>query len=137
MVPSVLCTICARGGSKGVKNKNIRELAGKPLIVYTIEQALESGLFEHIVISTDSDEIAELSQKNGAEVFFRRDAVLASDTAGKLDVIRDAFVFITPHKGAYNRHFKQLSSHNYFFEMADDSIAMLRIRMQGVGVVTQ
>jgi len=97
MKRSMLCTICARGGSKGVKNKNIRELAGKPLIIYTIEQAMESGLFEHIVISTDSDEIAELSQKNSAEVFFRRDAMLASDTAGKLDVIRDAFIRSEQH----------------------------------------
>ena len=87
----VLCTICARGGSKGVKNKNIKLLNGKPLIAYTIEQAQESGIFEHIVVSTDSDEIIEVAKKYGAEVFFKRDAKLASDTAGKLDVIKDAF----------------------------------------------
>lgn len=89
---NVLCTICARGGSKGVKNKNIKELNGKPLIAYTIEQAKASGLFEHIVISTDSDDIAKIAQKYGAEVFFKRSAEMASDTAGKLDVIKDAFV---------------------------------------------
>lgn len=88
----VLCTICARGGSKGVKNKNIKLINGKPLIAYTIEQATESGLFEHIVISTDSNDIAEVAKQYGAEVFFKRDAVMASDTAGKLDVIRDAFI---------------------------------------------
>lgn len=87
----VLCTICARGGSKGVKNKNIKLLNGKPLIAYTIEQAAQSGLFEHIVISTDSDAIAQCAQEYGAEVFFKRSAEMASDTAGKLDVIRDAF----------------------------------------------
>ncbi|PHM17952.1 MAG: flagellar modification protein B [Sulfuricurvum sp. PD_MW2] len=87
----VLCTICARGGSKGVKNKNIKLLGGKPLIAYTIEQAAQSGLFEHIVISTDSDAIAQCAQEYGAEVFFKRSAEMASDTAGKLDVIRDAF----------------------------------------------
>lgn len=87
----VLCTICARGGSKGVKNKNIKLLGGKPLIAYTIEQAAQSGLFEHIVISTDSDAIAQSAQEYGAEVFFKRSAEMASDTAGKLDVIRDAF----------------------------------------------
>jgi len=87
----VLCTICARGGSKGVKNKNIKLIHGKPLIAYTIEQAIQSGLFEHIVISTDSDEIATISQQYGAEVFFKRSADMASDTAGKLDVIKDAF----------------------------------------------
>ena len=48
-----LCTIGMRGGSKGVLNKNVRELNGKPLMAYTIEQAKESGLFEHIVVSTD------------------------------------------------------------------------------------
>jgi len=87
----VLCTICARGGSKGVKNKNIKLIQGKPLIAYTIEQAKQSGLFEHIVISTDSDEIATISQQYGAEVFFKRNADMASDNAGKLDVIKDAF----------------------------------------------
>ena len=89
---SVLCTICARGGSKGVKNKNIKLINGKPLIAYTIEQAQKSKLFEYIVISTDSDDIANIAKEYGAEVFFKRDAQMASDTAGKLDVIKDAFV---------------------------------------------
>lgn len=88
----VLCTICARGGSKGVKNKNIKKINGKPLITYTIEQALNSGLFEHIVVSTDSDEIAKISKESGAEVFFKRSEKLSSDTAGKLEVIKDAFI---------------------------------------------
>ena len=75
---NVLCTICARGGSKGVKGKNIRELCGKPLIAYTIEQARESNLFEHIVISTDSDLIAETAVKYGAEVFFKKRTTLCT-----------------------------------------------------------
>jgi len=94
---TVICTICARGGSKGVKNKNIKLINGKPLIAYTIEQAKASQLFEHIVISTDSDDIAEISQQYGAEVFFKRNAEMASDTAGKLDVIRDAFIRSEKH----------------------------------------
>lgn len=89
---NILCTICARGGSKGVKNKNIRPIAGLPLIAHTINQAKECGLFKHIVVSTDSDEIAYTAQKYGAEVFFKRDSALASDTAGKLAVIRDALL---------------------------------------------
>lgn len=93
----VLCTICARGGSKGVKNKNIKLLNGKPLIAYTIEQAKQSGLFEHIVISTDSDLIATTAKEYGAEVFFKRSPEMASDTAGKLDVIRDAFIRSEEH----------------------------------------
>jgi len=88
----ILCTICARGGSKGVKNKNIKEINGKPLIAYTIEQAQQSLLFDHIVISTDSDKIAEIAKRYGAEVFFQRSAEMSNDNAGKLDVIKDAFV---------------------------------------------
>jgi len=95
----VLCTICARGGSKGVKNKNVRPLNGRPLIAYTIEQALASNLFDHVVISTDSDQIASISQKYGGEVFFKRAPSLSSDTAGKLDVIKDALLKSEEHYG--------------------------------------
>lgn len=102
---NILCTICARGGSKGVKNKNIKELNGKPLIAYTIEQAKASGLFEHIVISTDSDNIASVAKQYGAEVFFKRSEEIASDTAGKLDVIKDAFKRSEEY---YNRTFDYL-----------------------------
>ncbi|MGB5920479.1 cytidylyltransferase domain-containing protein [Arcobacter sp.] len=102
---NILCTICVRGGSKGVKNKNIKELNGKPLIAYTIEQAKASGLFEHIVTSTDSDDIAHVAKQYGAEVFFKRSAEMASDTAGKLDVIKDAFVRSEEY---YNRKFDYL-----------------------------
>jgi len=87
-----VCTICARGGSKGVKDKNIRLLHHKPLIAHSIEQAKHSELFEYVVVSTDSDEIAEASQKAGAEIFFKREVALATDQAGKLAVIRDAFI---------------------------------------------
>ena len=111
----VLCTICARGGSKGVKNKNIKHIHGKPLIAYTIEQAKKSGLFEHIVISTDSDDIAAIAKEYGAEVFFKRSAEMASDTAGKLDVIRDAFQRSEEH---YNEEY------NYLIDL--DATAPLR-----------
>ena len=102
---NILCTICARGGSKGVKNKNIKELNGKPLIAYTIEQAKDSNLFEHIVISTDSETIANIAKEYGAEIFFKRSFEMASDTAGKLDVIKDAFVRSEEY---YNKTFDYL-----------------------------
>ncbi len=102
---NILCTICARGGSKGVQNKNIKDLCGKPLISYTIEQAKASGLFEHIVISTDSDDIANISKGYGAEVFFKRSANMASDMAGKLEVIKDAF---KKSEEYYNKNFDYL-----------------------------
>jgi len=105
MKKNILCTICARGGSKGVKNKNIKLLHGKPLIAYTIEQALNSKLFEYIVVSTDSDKIAEVSKEYGAEIFFRRSSEMSSDKAGKLEVIRDAFLRSEEH---YNTTFDYL-----------------------------
>jgi CMP-N,N'-diacetyllegionaminic acid synthase len=88
----VLAVIGARGGSRGVKNKNIRLLLGKPLIAWTIEQALESGLFDRVVLTSDSEEIMDISMKHGADVFFKRPAELASDTAPKLPSIRHALV---------------------------------------------
>ena len=103
MTSKPLCSICARGGSKGVKNKNIRLLFDKPLIAYSIEQAKESGIFEHIVVSTDSDEIAEVAKKFGAEVFFKRPSKLASDQAAKLPVIRHAFIKSEEH---FNQYFE-------------------------------
>ncbi len=94
-----LCTIGMRGGSKGVPNKNMRELNGKPLMAYTIEQAKESGLFGHIVVSTDSEEIAETARNLGAEAWFLRPPELATDEAPKLPVIRHAFLESESHYG--------------------------------------
>ena len=82
-----ICTICARGGSKGVKNKNFRDLAGKPLLAHTIEQANESNLFEEIAVSSDSPEILEVANKYGVRHLINRPAELATDTAAKLPVI--------------------------------------------------
>lgn len=87
---NILITICARGGSKGVKGKNIRLLAGEPLIAYTIATAKRWGKASNVVCSTDSEEIAEVARKFGAEVPFLRPADLASDTAGKIPAIRHA-----------------------------------------------
>tara|TARA_Y100000590_G_scaffold469258_1_gene655840 strand:- start:2531 stop:3220 length:690 start_codon:yes stop_codon:yes gene_type:complete len=83
-----LCSIGMRGGSKGVKDKNLKKINGKPLLAYTIEQAIESGLFEHIVVTTDSREIQEESINFGAESWFLRPDELATDTSGKLPVIQ-------------------------------------------------
>lgn len=84
----ILCTICARGGSKGVPNKNIKLLDGKPLIAHTIFQAARSNLFLNIVVSTDSKKIADEALKAGAECWFLRPKNLATDKASKLDAIR-------------------------------------------------
>jgi len=83
-----LCTICARGGSKGVKGKNVRLLQGKPLIAYSVEQARASGLFDAIAVSSDSDQILDIAQSLGVNYLIRRPAELATDQAAKLPVIR-------------------------------------------------
>jgi CMP-N,N'-diacetyllegionaminic acid synthase len=85
---SRLCTICARGGSKGVPGKNIRDLLGKPLIAYTIEQARSSGLFQAIAVSSDSDAILDAARAFGADILVRRPPELATDPAPKLPAIR-------------------------------------------------
>ena len=84
----VLCTICARAGSKGVANKNLRLINNKPLIVYSIEQAIATKLFDQIVVSSDSKEIREVALANGATFCVDRPAELATDTAPKLPAIK-------------------------------------------------
>jgi len=86
----VLCTICARKGSKGVPNKNVKEILGKPLIAFSIQQALESCLFDKIVVSTDSAEIREIAKRHGAESWFSRPAELSRDDSPKIPVIQHA-----------------------------------------------
>lgn len=90
--PNILCTICARGGSKGLKDKNIRPLMGKPLIAYTIEQALRWGRAGRVVVSTDSEKISDIAKDFGAQVPFMRPDKLAADGAPKLLSIRHALV---------------------------------------------
>ncbi|MHA1438589.1 MAG: acylneuraminate cytidylyltransferase family protein [Promethearchaeota archaeon] len=89
----ILSTICARGGSKGVKNKNIRLLNGKPLIAYSIEALKSWNKTDKIICSTDSDDIRKIALKFGAETPFKRPSELATDTADKLDVLKHAVKF--------------------------------------------
>lgn len=83
-----IAVITARSGSKGLKDKNIKILNGKPLMAYSIEAARESGCFSCIHVSTDSEEYAKIAMKYGAEVPFLREAELASDTSDTWDVLR-------------------------------------------------
>ena len=83
-----LAVICARGGSKGIKNKNLRRLAGKPLLAHTIEQARESGMFDWIAVSSDSADIRTAGQAAGADVAIERPDALAHDVAPKIPAIR-------------------------------------------------
>lgn len=85
-----ICTICARGGSQGVKNKNILSLRGKPLIAHTIRQAQQSGLFTTIVVSSDSEKIRHVARRWGADIIIERPQELATATAGKIPAIQHA-----------------------------------------------
>ncbi len=85
---SLLCTICARGGSKGVVGKNARDLLGKPVLAWSIAQARETGLFDAIAFSSDSDALLDAALKAGADIAVRRPDEMATDTAPKLPAIR-------------------------------------------------
>jgi pseudaminic acid cytidylyltransferase len=85
-----IAIIPARGGSKRIPRKNIKLFAGKPIIAYAISAAKESGLFEHIVVSTDDDEIASVSKEWGAIVPFMRPTGLADDHTPTVPVVADA-----------------------------------------------
>ena len=87
---SVLGLIPARGGSKGIPRKNLRELAGKPVLAWTIEAALACPLLDRVLVSTDDDEIAAAARACGAEVPFARPAQLANDDTPDLPVYRHA-----------------------------------------------
>ena len=81
-----ICLICARGGSKGVPNKNIRNIHKKPLIAHTIEKAVNSKIFSHVIVSTEDKKIIEVSEKYGAEIPFIRPKKLSGDTTPIGDV---------------------------------------------------
>ena len=84
---SRLAIITARGGSKRIPKKNIKDFCGKPIIAYSIEAAMESGLFDEVMVSTDSTEIAETAEKYGAVIPFMRSEKTADDYATTADVI--------------------------------------------------
>ena len=85
-----IAVIPARGGSKRIPRKNIKDFCGKPMIAWSIEAAKTSGLFDHIIVSTDDAEIAEVAEQWGAEVPFMRPDELSNDFAGTTEVIAHA-----------------------------------------------
>lgn len=93
-MPEVLGIIPARGGSKGIPQKNIALLAGRPLIEYTFDAAKESKLIDRLIITTDNEEIADLAKKNNVEVPFLRPKELARDDTPTLPVIKHAVDFM-------------------------------------------
>ena len=85
-----ICVIPARGGSKRIPRKNIKEFCGKPMIAWSIEAAIESGCFDRIIVSTDDAEIADVAEKFGAAIPFMRPAELADDYKGIIPAIAHA-----------------------------------------------
>ena len=88
---SILCIICARGGSKGIKNKALVNFRGKPLIFYTIKQALNAKIFKEVIVSTDSLKIQKIAKSYGAKSWFLRPKNISGENSPKLLAIRHAF----------------------------------------------
>ena len=88
--PKILALIPARGGSKELPNKNILDLAGKPMISWTIEAALESKIFDEVVVSTDDQKIKRVAQESGAAVPFLRPTSISSDHSHRNEVVKHA-----------------------------------------------
>jgi pseudaminic acid cytidylyltransferase len=86
---SQIAVIPARGGSKRIPKKNIRPFHGKPIIAYAIEECFKSELFSRVIVSTDDREIAQVVEKFGAEVFFREDQKISSDSAPVISVVKE------------------------------------------------
>lgn len=95
-----ICVIPARGGSKRIPRKNIKEFNGKPIIAYSIEAALKSNCFDQVIVSTDDDEIAEVAKKYGAQVPFLRPDELSNDYAGTIPVIKHAIEWMEDNKSS-------------------------------------
>jgi CMP-N,N'-diacetyllegionaminic acid synthase len=97
----ILCTICARGGSKGVASKNIRPLLGRPLIAHTLQQAKDSGCFDAIAVSSDSAAILDVALKHGAHELIERPPELATDTAPKVPAIQHCVRAFEERRGCH------------------------------------
>ena len=93
-----ICIIPARGGSKGLKNKNIMLVNGHPLIAYVISNALDSKVFDSIFVSTDSNKIANIAKQYGAEVPFLRSKKLAQDLSTTEETLKNALIQYEKYK---------------------------------------
>lgn len=97
-----IAIITARGGSKRIPKKNIRNFCGKPIIAYSIEAALKSGMFDTVMVSTDSEEIAEIGREYGAEVPFMRSEATSNDYADTTDVLKEVIDEYARHGQAFD-----------------------------------
>ncbi len=131
-----LAIIPARSGSKGVKDKNIRLLCGKPLMAYSIEAAKKSGIFTHVMVSTDSEEYAEIAKACGAEVPFLRSSETASDTASSWDMVKEILAQYR-ERGVEFESFTLLQPTSPFRDFTDIQAAFdLFMKKEAVAVVS-
>src|SRR3989304_829831 len=125
---TTLCVISARGGSRGVPGKNIRPLLGKPLIVWSIEQALATPEIDRVVVSTDSEAIAEVARAAGAETPFVRPDYLSTSEAGKFDVFKHALAACEEHYGEEYEFYLDLDCTNPLRDISDISACITQFR---------
>jgi len=132
---TTLCVISSRGGSRGLQNKNIRPMLGKPLITWSIEQALRTPEIDRVVVSTDSEAIAEVARDSGAKTPFLRPAHLATPEAGKWDVFKHALDACEKHYGETYEMYVDLDCTNPLREISDISACIAQFckrRTEGV-----
>lgn len=91
---SIVAIITARGGSKRIPRKNIKDFLGKPIIAYAIHAALDSGVFDRVIVSTDDEEIAAIARQHGAQTPFVRPPELSDDHVGTMPVVRHAIAWL-------------------------------------------
>jgi CMP-N,N'-diacetyllegionaminic acid synthase len=132
---NTVCVIGARGGSKGLPGKNLRPLLGKPLIAWSIEQAKACPEISRVVVSTDSEAIADVARDYGADVPFLRPDVLAGDTAGKWNVWQHALEACERHYGAPVDIYVDLDCTSPLREVDDISRAIAQFVSAGVDAV--
>lgn len=131
-----IAIIPARSGSKGLKDKNIKLLNGKPLLAYTIEAAVNSGIFDKVFVSTDSEKYAEIASSYGAEAYPLRPPELSTDTVGSLSVIRyllenetkewDTFCLLQPTSPLRTAKHIQEAYHLFESKEADSVVSLVK-----------
>ena len=130
-----ICTLLARGGSEGVINKNIRELAGKPLIAHTILQAQKTGLFDRIAVSSDSDEILKAAGRWGVQDLVKRPSELATSTAPKLPAMHHCVLEVEKSAGLIFDVICDLDPTAPFRDLSDISECLRILEKEGVSNV--
>ena len=133
--PRILAVTLARGGSKGVPGKNIKPLAGKPLIAYTIAEALRSRLVTRYLVSSDDDEIRDVAVRYGAEAPFKRPESLSTDSATSMHALQHAVEWVEKEEGKKYDYVIELMCTNPFKTAEDIDAALEKLIATGADSV--